>query len=157
MITGKYSELKMYENVHQRFKKAFDFLDALIAKDPADGHYTMPDCDIPEEVYINVMTYSTKPKEDALTEYHKKYIDIHVVLEGEEAMLLPASDMGECVSPYSEENDCGFTKLSLDFDSSRVVVKPGHFVICFPNEGHAPGLSNSDMCFVHKMIIKVLM
>ncbi len=157
MIAGKCSELKLYENLHPRFAKAIDFLETLMAQDPADGRYVMPECEIPEEIYINVMHYDAKPHEAAKMEYHKKYIDVQVIVEGEEMMLLPADHLSEEMTPYQEAKDCGFMKMIPESECHRIVAKAGSFCVFFPGEEHAPSLENGKPSHVSKMVLKILM
>ena len=56
--------------------KSHDYAALPLGKTPIDG----------ENIYINFSEYETKPGEKVVLESHRKYIDIQVMVEGEELM-----------------------------------------------------------------------
>ncbi len=58
MIYDKIENLKNYENIHPRFKRAFAYLMQLIAENAADGKYEMSNCDVDGAVFANVSSYN---------------------------------------------------------------------------------------------------
>ena len=104
-----------------------------------------------EKLYITIAEFDGKHAEAAKLEAHKKYIDIQIVLSGQETMGWSSID--NCkneVDPYNSEKDILFF---TEKPSTYVIVNPEEFVIYFPEDGHAPGISNGR---IKKAIVKVL-
>lgn len=50
--------------------------------------------------------YETKNVEDSFIEAHRKYIDIHLILNGSEIIEVEETDKLHIKKEYDEENDC---------------------------------------------------
>lgn len=157
MVIDRLENLSQYASLHPRFPAAFSFLQGLLEQNAADGHHVMPDADIPDAIYANLMTGDTKINDAAVAESHKKYIDVQVVLSGEENMYVPASVAPAVTVPYQPDKDVIFYE-SVAFDSChRLRVSAGSFVIFFANELHAPSMAvGSAPSAVRKAVLKVL-
>ncbi len=91
-----------------------------------------------------------KQRNEAKLEVHRKYIDIQFVLGGIDTMgWKPASDCSEVLAAYDEEKDIGFF---ADEPSMWCPVHAGAYAIFFPEDAHAPMVSNGE---IHKIILKV--
>ena len=91
-----------------------------------------------------------KQRNEAKLEFHRKYIDIQFVVRGIDTMgWKPASDCSEVLAPYDEEKDIGFF---ADEPSMWVPVHAGAYAIFFPEDAHAPMVSNGE---INKIILKV--
>jgi len=103
-----------------------------------------------DELIAIVEQVPAKTKEMAKLEAHRKYIDIQLVLEGDETMgWKPLTDCLNPVSDHSEERDIRFFH---DAPASYVPVPPDHFCIFFPEDAHAPLVGTGT---VRKVIFKV--
>jgi YhcH/YjgK/YiaL family protein len=93
-----------------------------------------------------------KTREAARLECHRKYIDIQLVLEGDEEMgWKPLADCLNPVSDYSAEKDIQFFH---DAPASWVAVPPEHFTIFFPEDAHAPLVARQGG-MIRKVIFKI--
>lgn len=91
-----------------------------------------------------------KQQNEAMLEVHRKYIDIQFVLQGVDTMgWKPASDCSEVIAPYDEEKDIEFF---ADEPSMWCPVHAGSYAIFFPEDAHAPMVSNGE---IYKIILKV--
>ena len=91
-----------------------------------------------------------KTKEEAKLETHKKMIDIQIPLTSEETYgYTPLKDLPE--AEYNSDKD--ITKYEGLADT-YVTCKPGEFAIFFPQDGHAPCIT--DASEIKKAIFKVL-
>ena len=89
-----------------------------------------------------------KTKEEAVLETHRKMIDIQIPLSCTEVMgYTPREDLDE--QPYNAEKDITFYE---GMAQQYVAVKPGMFAIFFPQDGHAPCISEEP---VRKAIFKI--
>ena len=89
-------------------------------------------------------------REQAKLECHRKYIDIQLVLEGMDEMgWKTASDCHEPVAAYSADRDIQFFR---DAPASWIATPPGAFCIFFPEDAHAPLVSQGN---IRKVILKI--
>ena len=78
-----------------------------------------------------------------------RFIDIQIPLSGVEVMgYTPREDLPE--AEYNADKDISFYHGLAE---SYIPVKPGMFVIFFPQDAHAPGVTPDG---VKKVIVKVL-
>ncbi len=91
-----------------------------------------------------------KQQNEAKLEVHRKYIDIQFVLAGIDTMgWKPAGECSEVLAPYDEEKDVEFF---ADEPSMWCPVHAGAYAIFFPEDAHAPMVSNKE---IYKIILKV--
>ncbi|HBF15840.1 MAG TPA: YhcH/YjgK/YiaL family protein [Clostridiales bacterium] len=153
MVTDSLENLEHYASLHPRFPRAFAYLRALLASDAPDGKHVLAGTDTPEEIFVNICTVDAGPHETAVAESHEKYIDVQVILSGDELMFSPA--FVPPVTEESAEKDYRlYAPVALN-DCTRLCVSAAHFAIFFPAELHAPchALSPSR---IRKAIVKVL-
>jgi YhcH/YjgK/YiaL family protein len=146
MILSALSQSERYVSMHPLFQRAFDHIRTtdFFALEP--GRYNI----IGEDLIAIVEQVPGKTKEMARLEAHRRYIDIQLVLEGDEQMgWKPLADCFNPVSEHSEERDIRFFH---DAPASWVAVPPDHFCIFFPDDAHAPLVANGQ---VRKVIFKV--
>ncbi len=104
-----------------------------------------------ESVYVNRFDYDTE--EDPITEGHLRYIDVHVILEGEE--IVAVADKSELTEIYRNE-DADDLHFAGEFTSLNT-LRPGDVLIVFPEDAHSPKrISSGHSCHVKKAVIKVL-
>ena len=157
MIYDKLENLENYANVHPRFAAAIAYLKQLIAENAEKGRHDMPNCDVPGAVFANVNAYSTgRLTASSQMEAHRKYIDIQVMLEGEEDIYVPSTDVLNITKEYDDAADYELMALPAEAENVRLVMVPGTFAIFFAGEAHAPGLAHGEPTAVRKIVGKVL-
>jgi biofilm protein TabA len=67
-----------------------------------------------DEIYFMVNQYESKPAADCKPETHEKYIDIQIILEGEEQMGYRAFDGQAPSVEYNPEKDVTFFAIDTD-------------------------------------------
>lgn len=147
MILDTLGNAGLYESVHPRFKKAFDFLrnsdlDSLpFGKIELDG----------SNLFVSVVDIIGKTAEVARMETHNRYIDIQVPITGIETMgWIAVNNLKEVTQPYDAEKDIAFFgDKAINF----LTIQPYEFVIFFPEDGHQPGIAAGQH---KKVIVKVL-
>lgn len=104
-----------------------------------------------DDFFVNVVEYTTTAAENRFWEAHKAYIDVHVVLEGNEQIDLNFTDKME-LKEYVQEDD--FLPMEGEKCAS-VILKPGDFLICYPNDAHRTAVAVAEPEAVKKVIFKV--
>lgn len=112
----------------------------------ATGRY-----DLDDGCYVNVDEYETR--ENYNFEAHHDYIDIHLMIDGEEIIFVEPLINGIESVPYSKEKDVAF--YSCDNVSYGCVnLLPGNAVVLFPWDMHAPCNANEQR-HNRKLVFKI--
>lgn len=148
MIFDSVSNAQIYYPIHFGFSTVFDFLNSNDVTCLDDGKYELDG----DDVFLIATTYKTKNFISDGWESHRRYIDIQLVLEGEENIYYsPLESLNEADS-YSMEKDY----LKLSGEGTPLTLKPGSFMILFPADGHQPGIqTGKDAQPVKKLVFKV--
>jgi YhcH/YjgK/YiaL family protein len=132
------------------FQQAFNFLNSLTANSPC-GKTSLAG----ENLFVCIDKYKTKPPETAKPESHRQYIDIQVLLTGEEHIKIYATSELTSVTAYDPECDLEFYK-QLPNPDAVLMMKPGKFAVFFPNDAHMPGLQAGHIKqLVKKAVAKI--
>ncbi|MCJ8152359.1 YhcH/YjgK/YiaL family protein [Chryseobacterium sp. SSA4.19] len=106
-----------------------------------------------EDHFAIGLSYPTSNSENGVWEAHRKYLDIHYILEGEETVLI--NDIEAMVSTKEYEDDC---ELFAGEKLHEVHLKPGDFLILFPNEVHKTGIMCNEISSqIKKLVFKKLL
>lgn len=106
-----------------------------------------------DQLYFNVAEYTTAPAEEKKYEAHKAYIDVHYLMKGTERIdvaFVSNMEQGE----YEAEGD--YLPVSGTPVAGAVMV-PGDFLVCYPEDGHCPGIQVRGPEAIKKAIFKVLL
>ena len=145
MILDTLDNLGNYTSLNPLFAQAIEYLKNTDLNALEPGKVVLKD----DEIIVNIAQTSPKVKEDAKLETHNKYIDIQIPLSGNEIMgYTPGNALP--LAEYNAEKDITFFEGLAE---SYFTVKPGMFAIFFPQDGHAPGITETG---VKKIIVKVL-
>ncbi len=98
--------------------------------------------------------YRSKPRAEGFFESHRKYIDIQVVLAGEELMEVAEIGHLPVKTPFDADRD---VIIYGDFAGASVLrFRAGEAGVYFPADGHMPGLMGaSGSQLVRKTVGKV--
>lgn len=110
--------------------------------------------ELPGGAYAVEMAYQTKPRPEGFFETHRKYIDVQVIVAGDELMEVAAAAQLGVTQAYDEAKDV--TKHA-DTDAASVLrVRTGDAAVFWPEDAHMPSLAVKKPGLVHKTVIKVL-
>ena len=146
MIIDNLTNAEKYISLHKDFKLVFDYLN--------NNNLETMECakNIQirgNEVFFNLDEYETKPTQKL--EAHKKYIDIQVVITGEEYMGYINIENTTVTEEYDETRDVMFLNGKVD----KVLATNKNFVIFYPEDAHMPALSVEEPKKVKKAIFKI--
>ncbi len=103
-----------------------------------------------EKLFVIVESYSGKPKSNAVLESHKRYLDIQIVLSGEESFgWKPAASCQNVKIAFNPEKDIMFYGDSPSF---YFPLTAGQMALFFPEDAHAPGIGDQA---IRKLVFKV--
>lgn len=101
--------------------------------------------------FLNVVEGETVATDEAQYEYHRHYLDIQIILEGQEVMKWDSTHRLEDSVSYDEQADIGFKKGN----GEAITVKPGMFYIVYPEDAHMPGRHLTEMNHYKKAVVKI--
>ncbi len=109
-----------------------------------------------DDLYAGIDVYTTKAREAAKLETHRKYVDIQVLLSGTEMIdVYPKSSL-KVSEPYLPERDAEFYHVPARVPPVRVTLTPGRFAVFFPEDAHMPCLNAGLVPLeVRKVVVKV--
>jgi YhcH/YjgK/YiaL family protein len=149
MIVDRLENANFYAQLSPGFAQAFRTLsDAAFVNRP-DGRYEI-DCD---RLYALVQRYTTRPPEKCNLEAHRRYIDIQLIVSGEELIrVAPAREL-ELRQPYEPGSD----KMLFHPGGrmSSVCLSPATFAVFFPQDAHMPCMQADGPAEVHKVVVKL--
>lgn len=145
MVIDTIDKLSFYVGLNPLFQDIVDFLKTNDLNKLEEGKHFIKEKDL----FVNIQVVKGKTKEEAKLETHRRMIDIQIPLSGEETFgFTPLCDLPEL--EYNEEKD--IIKYDGPADT-YVTCKPGEMAIFFPQDGHAPCISNEPS--IRKAIFKV--
>lgn len=153
MVVDNLENLMQYQNLHPRFPKAFAFLKELLEKGAEDGRHESG-----SDYYVNLMTGETKEANAATAESHRKYIDVQLVINGQEIMCIPSGEtLPEITTDYQADGDYMLYAPISPSACHQLLVGAGQFAIFFTDELHAPMMAvDGKSATVRKAVLKVL-
>ncbi|HDL1534928.1 TPA: YhcH/YjgK/YiaL family protein, partial [Mannheimia haemolytica] len=105
-------------------------------------------------IRMNVMSFETTPAEGKKAELHRKFIDIQLLIDGEEMIEYGLSQPD--LSKYDEYRDEDDYQLTAEIDDkNNLILKPNMFAIFLPYEPHKPGNSVNGNKTLKKLVVKV--
>jgi biofilm protein TabA len=146
MIFSNLATAGRYIALHPLLFRAFEYIRSTDLHALAPGIHPVAG----DDLFAIVEHLPGRTRADAPLECHRRYIDIQLVLEGMEEMGWKAlTDCHQPVADYSAEKDIRFFR---DPPATWIAVPPDHFCIFFPEDAHAPLVSNGH---IRKVIFKI--
>ena len=103
------------------------------------------------DVYATRFIYKTVPAEDTFFEAHKKYLDIHIMVQGSEGVeIAPPDTLTEF--DRTEANDFYAYRGRGHY---RLTLSPGDFLVVFPGDAHRIKMRLDGPETVSKVVFKV--
>ncbi|MEE6075143.1 N-acetylneuraminate anomerase [Avibacterium paragallinarum] len=111
--------------------------------------------DLTDQIYMNVMEFDTAPSDSKQAELHHKYIDVQLLISGNEVIEYGVNEPD--LSTYNEYNEADDYQLTPDIpNKSAVFLTPKMFAVFFPYEPHKPGcVAGGAPEFIKKLVVKV--
>lgn len=146
MIIDTLENLGKYVALNPLFADVVAFLAQNDLDKLDEGKHLIKDKDL----FVNIQAAKGRAREAATLETHRDMIDIQIPLDGEETFgYTPLCDLPSF--EYNAEKD--ITKYGDTMAQTYVTLKPGQMAIFFPQDGHAPCISDKET--IKKAIFKV--
>ena len=128
-------------------------LQAILDKKPhslAAGKYPLQG----DSVFFSVVEGHTRLLAEQRPEFHRQYIDIHIVLSGEEVVGAGVAGLPlELSEPFNDAYDLGFCQHIAS--ETLIHLQPEELAIIFPLELHRPMCSLTSPAVLRKIVVKI--
>ena len=146
MIIDTLDNLNKYAALNPLFADVIEFLNSHDIQTLEAGKYPIKDKDL----FMNLQVAAGRSEEAAFLETHIEMIDIQIPISCAETFgYTPLCDLPDF--EYNTEKD--ITKYGDTKPQTYVTVNPGQFAIFFPQDGHAPCITDEPE--IRKAIFKV--
>lgn len=146
MIIDTLDNLGKYVGLNPLFADVMEFLKQNDLSTMDEGKHPIKGADL----FVNIQMAKGRSREAAVLESHVRMIDIQLPLDADETFgYSPVCDLPDF--EYNPEKD--MTKYGDTPSQTYVSVKPGQMAIFFPQDGHAPCISEKEV--IKKAIFKV--
>lgn len=146
MILSNLQNSERVEKLNPLLKQLFDYVKSHDLLHTACGRIELDG----DNLFINNSEPTCVSAEEQVLEVHKKYIDVHILLEGKETIGWKAlEDLKQETQAYDEKKDCGFY---ADQPTTYIDLLPGQFAIIFPEDPHAPIIGKGK---IRKLVGKI--
>ena len=147
MITDKLEYYNIYTRISDRVANALMYLLTTDLKSLENGISVVEE----DEIFAQVSEYVTKPATELLWESHFKFVDIQVIIEGEEKMGFAPLENMKILETYNADKDVQILAGTGDYLTAR----PGSFTMFFPHDAHQTGIAIKECSKVKKLVLKV--
>ncbi len=147
MIHDHIDNLHLYLPLHPELARVEEFLheNDLGALEPGS-------IELGGAVTCIVAEYETVPDEDCVIEVHRRFVDVHVALQGVEGVGVAPACLCLQAGEYVEENDYQL----LHGELSLLALRPGTFAVFFPGDAHSPKRSLPHVgAAIRKLVFKL--
>ena len=143
-----------------RFQAAFDYARAALAPGSAArgrlaglGTGESTKVELAGGAFAIEQVYPARARPEGFFESHSQYIDVQILVEGEELMEVEDITRLAVAEAYNPERD--FLKYRDTAVASVLTVRAGDVAVFFPEDGHMPSLQWRAPGLVRKSVVKV--
>ncbi|KID02391.2 YhcH/YjgK/YiaL family protein [Hafnia alvei] len=153
MITGNVNHLELLPYLPAQLKQAIQYVIANFNADSALGKFDVDG----ENQFVMIFNDSTSPAEERRQELHGKYLDIQIVLAGQEKMVFSNLAAPQGSAEWLEGKDIAFLPLEQQgLEEKSFIMNAGDFVVFYPGELHKPMCAVGENAPVKKAVVKIL-
>lgn len=98
------------------------------------------------------LEYDTKKEEECVYEGHRRFIDLHIILEGEESVHISPIENMSSLESYNEVDD--YELFSGNVNATLLLAK-GYFLLLNPSDIHKTGIKIATPKLVKKYVYKL--
>ena len=148
MMMGEVQSLPS-AGLHPALQDALTLALAARPQEKAPGRYELQG----DNIFMNVMTFNTQSPVEKKAELHEQYIDIQLLLHGEERILFGTAGTARQCEEFHHEDD--YQLCSAIENEQAIILKPGMFAVFMPGEPHKPGCVVGEPDEIKKVVVKV--
>jgi YhcH/YjgK/YiaL family protein len=160
-LFGSLATLRAQAPQRPAFTEAFDYVEEVMRQDSA-GRLRLEalspgnsnKVELGRGLFAIEQAYETKPRPEGFFESHRTYIDLQVIVSGEELMEVIDISRISVSEPYDPARD--LIKYHDIADASMLRLRAGAAAIFFPVDVHMPSLRlQASATLVRKTVVKI--
>ena len=153
MIVTTFEDSKRYASISPKLEKAFGWLNSNNLMELPQGRTDIEG----DEIYINRSSFTSKPREEARWEIHHHYLDIQMVLAGQEQMDVTPASLTTNVDEYNATTDYQQVDSEPGDSFQTVLMVPGQMTIVFQEDAHRPAIhgDGTTPATIEKAVVKI--
>ena len=148
MIYAKNADALAYRGIHPNLDLALEHITPEFLAALRDNQRVELKGDL---VYCTRFTYETIPQEESFFEAHRRYLDIHIMVEGAERVDVNRPE--DLKLTAAQEGNDFYAYQGESWHST--VLKPGEFLVVFPGDAHRIKVQVDGPKTVSKAVFKV--
>ena len=147
MIAAKNTDALVYRGIHPNLDLALEHITPEFLARVGSERVELKG----GEVYATRFTYETIPAEESFFEAHRKYLDIHLMVQGSEGVEIASP---EALAEFDRVEANDFYAYRGE-GTYRMVLSPGDFLVVFPGDAHRIKMRVGNPETVSKVVFKV--
>lgn len=148
MIVDQINNYGLYIGKNEKIDRAISYIKEMDFQNLEPKMYEVDG----DEIFFNLIEYETKEEEERFWESHKKYIDLHFILEGKEFIGYEQFNRMKVKENYHEADDYYLLEGNLQ---SKVLLQKDDFMILYPEDVHMTALKVDESERVRKVVFKI--
>ena len=151
MIIAKRKDAKDYLGISPMLDRALDLLSDEFLNTVGTETVYLDE----KKLYATLNLFTTQPDEQLFFEAHKDYLDIHVVLSGEERMDIADTATLTLNEAASKPANDFYAYADKDPAHQSIILRNGDFLVAFPADAHRVKGQVSGPTDVRKVVFKI--
>ncbi|AMG52723.1 YhcH/YjgK/YiaL family protein [Citrobacter amalonaticus] len=148
MIVGNIHHLQSW--LPEELRQAIEYIKANVTEATEKGKHEIDG----SRLFYLISEDMTEPFEKRRAEYHARYLDIQIVLKGQEGMTFSVLPAGKPDTDWLADKDIAF--LAEWEQEKTLILNEGDFVVFYPQEVHKPLCAVGTPAPVRKAVVKLL-
>lgn len=148
MIVGNIHHLQSW--LPEELRQAIEYIKANVTEATEKGKHEIDG----SRLFYLISEDMTEPFEKRRAEYHACYLDIQIVLKGQEGMTFSVLPAGKPDTDWLADKDIAF--LAEGEQEKTLILNEGDFVVFYPQEVHKPLCAVGTPAPVRKAVVKLL-
>ena len=148
MIVGNIHHLQSW--LPEELRQAIEYIKANVTETTEKGKHEIDG----SRLFYLISEDMTEPFEKRRAEYHARYLDIQIVLKGQEGMTFSVLPAGKPDTDWLADKDIAF--LAAGEQEKTQILNEGDFVVFYPQEVHKPLCAVGAPAPVRKAVVKLL-
>ncbi|EGT3573321.1 YhcH/YjgK/YiaL family protein [Citrobacter sp. ANG330] len=148
MIVGNIHHLQSW--LPEELRQAIEYIKANVTETTEKGKHEIDG----SRLFYLISEDMTEPFEKRRAEYHARYLDIQIVLKGQEGMTFSVLPAGKPDTDWLADKDIAF--LAEGEQEKTLILNEGDFVVFYPQEVHKPLCAVGTPAPVRKAVVKLL-
>lgn len=149
MITGNLTQLATATAVPTKIMVFIEQVKAHLAASQANGRYQLEG----DEAFFFVVDDHTQLLAERRAEMHQKYIDVQIILAGQECFGYSEQPFTSLEEDLLVEKDIAFSNAIVD--EQFINLEAGDFIIFTTGQPHRPLIAVNEPAPVKKCVIKI--